>query len=263
MLIGVIVAISTGLVWLAAAYALKRSYRGLRRGRLATGTVWLLLALSPLIAFFAHTAWASYKEAQRAVEVRNFDRLPFPSSYPSTLEVYGYLNSTELLIYLDSLDIDIVYLIGQRPHRGTVKASVITLKSDCRGRGRRLLELVRRGKDSQSANDSECLNVERTILSADRSMVPAIVFLMDGQTTLRMPGAVWAGGNYEVRVRTVEADDLIDYWEWPYIDRPATPFAFFGLSFAARDNSDWRKYRNGGRLTFFATAVGLMEKVSP
>lgn len=249
----------TIIVGIVAVFAVLQGIAAWRRGAYAFAVMLFAIASSPVAYYFVEHARADWREDARAREVAGLARVPLPAEYPSTLEVHGYLSDRELLIYLDTLAIDRVYQFQSRPIRGQLTAEIITLKSECRHLGAAELQALQSKSRSNSRHRrfGDCLNLQREEVDADRSHIPAIVFLIDGRTTLRMKqSSNWSAGNYEARLRTADRDVLLDYWERPYIERPAFPWLLTPYGFLHKSNTDWRKYRMN-RTEFFTSAMGL------
>lgn len=247
--------------WLFFAFAVWRAFKAIGVGSIPAMVFWLVVIALPFVAQFVLRHKADVREEQRAAEVAGFARADFPSPYPRLLEIHGYVTTRELMIFLDALDIDEIVMFQSRVHQGQLRAQHFTLTEHCRGRGRELLqELAGKGglRSASHAKDS-CLHEQQSRVDGNRQEIPAVLFLIDGATTLKLPGGIWSGGNYEARVRTREQDLLLDYWERPFITRPAGPSPWWYV-FSA--NSDWKRYRNPGRAKFFAGAVGLLPRTS-
>lgn len=243
--------------WLFLAFVAWRAFTAWRTGSAAAMGVWLAIIAAPFVLYAVELIRADMREATRAREVANFERHPFPASYPRRLEVEGSLNDAERLIYLDALDIDEIVVFQSRPHKGMRSASIIRLAPGCGGRGRELLaawHARRKLANARSANKA-CLIETRTKIPADTDGTPAIRLLMDRFTTLGLPGTRWSSGNYEARLRTHDGDILLDYWERPYLPRPAGPGPW---GYAYQSNTDWKDYRNPARIDFFGRALGLI-----
>lgn len=263
-LVVVLAAVSVLPVLAAIGIGLYRAWKFYPVGGLAASSGWLALAAAPFVYYAWDVASAHMKETLRAREVAGFERVPFPPDPPRTLEVHGSMTDRERLIYLDALPIDRIHQINSKPFKGQYHhVETFTIEPSCRGRFASLLEqwgLKRRNLRGE-ASDRGCLLVSRGAMSADGEE-PAIVFLLGSKTTLKLPGNVWSGGNYEARIRSGGENRLLDYWERPFIERASNPLCLFGPARAwTAANTDWRKYRMD-RLDFFARAVGLLPQRS-
>ena len=169
----------------------------------------------------------------------------------------GFITEFELLIYLDVLGIDEVVMFQSRAHKDKLRGQFITLSPDCSGVGAKYLETwKRRGRFGRlPKEDKGCLVSRWKNTDPDRSQIPALVFMQGSYTTLRQPGTNWADGSYEARLRTTEGDKLLDYWERPYITRPAEPGPW-GYAYPA--NTDTKKFRAPKRLDFFLKATNVL-----
>lgn len=243
--------------WLFLAYIAWRAFKAFSESRWPALAFWVAVFAVPFVVFFGLHANADIREAQRAREVAAFTRHAFPKDYPRRLEIHGYVTTQELIIFLDTLDIDEIAMFQSRAHRGVARAQVFKLAAHCRGRGRQdLAVLTAKGRRaSTSKADNVCLEERRDEFDDDRRQIPAVMFLLGNATTLKLPGTTWSSGNYEARLRADGKDVLLDYWERPYITRPATPSPW-GYAFPA--NTDWKAYRQPGRAAFFARATGVM-----
>lgn len=265
ILVVVLAAVSVLPVLAAIGIGLHRAWKVYPVGGLRAAAGWLALAVTPFAWYAWDVASANVTEANRAREVAGFERHPFPADPPRTLEVHGFITDRERLIYLDTLPIDRIHQFQSRPFKGEYRnVETYAIDPSCRGRYAAVLEqLGRKRRDRHgNTNDGNCLIVSRGPLSADRDSEPAIVFLIGSNTTLKLPGTLWSGGNYEARIRTGGESRLLDYWERPYIPRASNPLVLFGPARAwIGANTDWRKYRMN-RLDFFARAVGLLPQRS-
>lgn len=251
--------IAEAAFWLFLTFAAWRAFKAISAGSLSAMTFWLAIIALPFVVQFVLRHNADVREEQRAAEVAGFARTDLASPYPRVLEIHGYVTTAELMIFLDTLDIDEIVMFQSRAFQGTYRAQHFTLAEHCRGRGREQLQVIAgngRLRSVRNAKDS-CLHEHQSSVDANRHATPALVFLIGGATTLKMPGAIWAGGHYEARVRTSDQDLLLDYWERPFITRPAGPSPWW---YAFPGNSDWKRYRNPGRVKFFAAAVGLLPR---
>lgn len=243
--------------WLFLAYVAWGAFKAFNGSRWPALAFWLAIFAVPFVVFFGQRAIADIREAQRAREVAAFTRQVFPKDHPRLLEINGYVTTQELIIFLDTLDIDEIAMFQSRAHRGVAKAQVFKLVAHCRGRGHQYLSaLATKGRLAHASKaDNACLDERRDEFDDDRRQIPAIMFLLGTATTLKLPGTSWSSGNYEARLRADGMDVLLDYWERPYLTRPATPSPW-GYAYPA--NTDWKAYRAPGRATFFARATGLM-----
>jgi hypothetical protein len=245
--------------WLFLLYGVWRFYRTWTESRPAVGALWLVVLALPFAVFWAGRSSADAREVLRASDVASLVRQSMPETYPRLLEIHGFVTTQELLLFLDALAIDEIVMFQSRQRRGVQNGQQFTLAEDCRGRGREhLMRLAETGHlKNAAAGEDRCLKERKVTLDADRRTLPAILFLIGDMTTLKLPGNGWSAGNYEARMRTADADTLLDYWERPYIPRPAGPSPW-GHAFPA--NTDWKTYRNPGRALFFATAAGLIPR---
>jgi len=244
--------------FLFVLFAAWRSFSAWRKKKLLSALVWSMIAIGPFVFYFIVYTAALNIENNRAELVANLDRASMPVQYPKLLEIHGFMQADEIILFLDMLKINRVLLFQSRPRNGELHGEQFKLVSECRGVGSKYLNLLRKGRriKSTSSEQKYCLNKEKVSVSADRSSIPAIVFLKDHATTLRLPGnTAYAGGNFEARLRTVQKDILLDYWERPYLKKPSGPSS---LGYLFPESTDWRKYRSPGRTRFFASAVGLL-----
>lgn len=257
-----IIMLSIGF-WSLIGFAVWRARKAYLQGSRGPMMFWLAIVLAPFIVFYGQRTLADFREADRAREVSAFERHPMPDSMPKVLEVSGTLTDRELLIYLDALNLDEAVLIQNRPRDGKVHALTYTLVPGCEGRGLDYLEeFKRRGRLGYATDeDKACLTLKSGKIDAERYHIPAIVFLTDKSTTLRLPGTGYSGGNYEARVRMDGGTTfLLDYWERPYIRRPSLPLLVSLNGFVLQGNTDWRDYKKPNRIAFLGGAVGLLPK---
>ena len=249
--------VAMAIFWAFMAYVAWAAFVTLRRGHYVQLIVWLAILAAPFLYYSSQVAEAEYIEANRTREVANFERNSMPSHYPRLLEVYGHLTTFELIVYLDQLEIDEIAIFSRHSGQRTARGRFVGLNPECRGRGAELLaHWKRRARFSYaSKEDKACLRARYETVSADRSSIPAILFLTDSATTLKLPGTGYSGGNFEARIRTGTDDYLLDYWERPFIKRPAG-IGPWGYAFKA--NTNWRNYRTPGRFNFLARALGLL-----
>lgn len=249
--------------WLVLLFAAWRAFAALRQNRLPAMALWLAVISVPFLVFFALRSQAEAREAQRLHEVASFGRQPIPKDHPRLLEIHGYVTDSEVLLFLDALDLDEVVMLQSRPHRASQRSQHFTLAAGCRGRGREhLANLIAKGRLANAGKtDKQCLQQRQGTIAEDRRDIAAIQFLLGPASTLKLPGNTsWHSGNYEARLRTPAGDSLLDYWERPYIPRPGGPSPW---SYAYPANTDWKSYRTPGRVKFFATAVGLLPPKAP
>jgi hypothetical protein len=245
------------LFWVGLLYLGWCAFNAARRQNWSKTVLLLALMSAPFVFYFGQHIAADAKEQARIEEVAGFERVAMPADYPRQLDIHGFVTEFELLIYLDVLNIDQVAMFQSRSHRGKLRGQFITLVPECKGIGASHLETwKRKGRfGSASKQDKACLVSHWSSVDPDRSDIAALVFMRGSHTTLRQPGTNWADGSFEARLRTAAGDRLIDYWERPYITRPAEPGPW-GYAYPA--NTDWKKYRAPKRLDFFLKAVDVL-----
>lgn len=240
--------------WIALAYFARRAFRAFKAGNRIEIAVWVGLILIPFGFYYYKHIEADLREAERAEEVAAFSHAAPAQPYPKFLEVYGHLTEFELLIILGELKFDEVAVL-QRPRRGGIYGKFVTLAPGCEKLASEHLKTwKKRGRSkAPTRKDKDCLIGEWKTISDDRTGIAAVEYRHGTQSTLQLPGNSWNNGTYEVRVRTAEGSQLIDYWERPYITRPSWPGPW---GYAYPSNTDSKKYKKPKRLDFFLKAIG-------
>lgn len=234
-----------GIVWSARAvqwleillpFALMAAMLGVfvvllfrRRWKLAAAC--LLLAATPVLGGYWTRRDAVYDQRERVAELRDqkalaaraaevaaFPRTPLEGDYPPILEVHGTLGKKTIRQLLRDGVFEQVHVYEQhrrRPDRRVVHTFIPA--PDC-------LEF---GRGHEERPDADYRREQRLLAcfpAVDERDVTveaapdAVVYLVDGQTTLGRPHG-YHRGRLEVRVRRAGQDRLVDYWEAPYVAR--------------------------------------------
>lgn len=241
--------------WVALLYFAWRSYRAIVNGNRPVAAFWLCLIAVPFVFYFYKHMEADAKEVARANQIAALPRATMSKEYPKLLEIHGHATEFELLIFLDAMKFEQV-VVFQRPRKGEIYGQFVTLAEGCEGRGiEHLNTWNKRGRFSYpTQSDKDCLIAEWKTVSDERSTIPAVEYRHGTQSTLVPPGNNWASGAYEVQARTANGTALIEYWERPYITRPAWPGPW---GYAFPGNTNRKKYKPPKRLDFILEAIGV------
>ncbi len=200
------------LFWIALAYFAWRALSSFKAGNSMSAAIWMVLLLIPFGFYHYKHHEADKKEAKRAEEVAALARSSPLQAYPKFLEVYGHLTEFELLVILGEMGFNEV-AIFQRPRRGKIYGRFVTLAPGCKTLSAEHLKTwKKRGRfGAPTKKDKECLIGEWKTVSDDRAGIAAVEYRHGNQATLLMPGNSWYGGTYEVRIRTAQGSQLLDY----------------------------------------------------
>lgn len=239
--------------WIALAYFALRAFKSFKSRNWAGTVFWMSLLLIPFGFYYYKHFEADIEETKRAEEVAAFSRSTVLQTHPKLLEVHGHLTEFELLIILGELGFDEVAVL-QKPNRGEIYGQFIKLAPGCEKLGTEHLKTwQKRGRfGAPTKKDKGCLIGTWKHVSDDRTNISAVEYHHGNQTTLQKLGNSWYDGTYEVRVRTADGSQLVDYWERPYITRPSWPGPW---GYAYPSNSDSKKYKQPKRLDFFLKAM--------
>lgn len=239
--------------WVALLYFAWRTYRAIVSGNRPIAAFWLCLIALPFIFYFYKHVEADAKEAARISHIASLPRATIAKDHPKLLEVHGHATEFELLIFLDAMKFEEV-VVFQRPRQGEIYGLFSKLASGCEGLGIEHLETwKKRGRFSApKQSDKDCLVTNWESVSDERAAIPAVEYRQGTQSTLVLGGNNWANGAFEVRLRTTDSSTLIEYWERPYIARPAWPGPW---GYAFPRNTNRKKYSPPKRLDFILDAM--------
>ena len=250
--------VAEAVFWLAVAFVGWRALKAFQSQSWPQMGLWLALFAAPFVFYFYQLLAADVREAQRNDYVAKFEKVSLPSNHPKQLDLHGHITDNEMFLLLDLLNLDQLAKFEKKPRKGKLYGRLVGLKPQCRGTSGEMFAIWQRKRrfNGTTKHVKSCLTSKWTKMSADRSHIPAIEFRLGPRTTLSEKGLVqWASGSFEVRLRERDSNKLIDYWERPFVSRPAEPGPW-GYAFPANTKS--KKYRAPNRLEFVLKATKIL-----
>jgi len=194
---------------------------------LAVRRVWIgagacfALAAAPYALHAMLTARQDDGRDRRAAYLAGLERMPLTADYPRVLEVQMGRGVPEQVLLMGWFDAVHVHGAALWPNDDPGARVIYRWKQTpaCAAQA----EATRAGQRAQGeAARANCVTEEK--LRWTGPLPDAVILMRDGETTLRTRGGNhWMGGALELRVRRGGRDALVDYWEAPYVKRPASP----------------------------------------
>lgn len=223
-MVAVFMAVDRLVVAVAVAGVIVFSAAGiwcLTRRRIGWGLAFLAVAAAPFAIQALAIAGQDSRLADRAAQVRGFERTPLTAGYPRVLETQMEWVPPRIL---PMGWFDEVHIVGEAlfPHDDPGRREIYRWSDtpECRA----IAEATRtaaRYRAPPSDERKACV----TLGTVEGAAAPdAVILLRDHQTTLRRRGGIHhMGGALELRLRRDGRDVLVDYWEAPYVQRPRSP----------------------------------------
>jgi hypothetical protein len=194
---------------------------------LAVRRVWIgaaacfALAAAPYALHAMLTARQTDGLDRRAAYLAGLERTPLTADHPRVLEVQMGRGIAAEVLWRGWFDA--VHVHGQALWPNDEPGARVIYRWKRTPACVAQAEATRAGRRAEGeAARADCVTEENVRWTGP--LPDAVILMRDGETTLRTPGGNhWMGGALELRVRRGGRDALVDYWETPYVKRPASP----------------------------------------
>jgi hypothetical protein len=203
--------------------------------------VWVLLSTLPFVFYGLNRASFEYSNHARSAYLAELPRHSPTGQYPNTLIIRGYLTETEIAALLWRYSFNQVLMDQDHRRSGNRKVQIFE-----RSTGPACEAFVQKWLKNKSPSHTiqkGCvLEVGREIFDPEKPSKNAVLYLMGHATTLHEGNALWASGNFEVRLLSGGKDLLVDYWENRYISSQTSPFCIPLLTMCQKTSYSKEKF---------------------